>query len=60
MDRKCYSDTSKVMKNVDWFAVLGVVFGAIAANLISWGIPSITGMTVATAIYLVGRVFSKK
>ena len=59
-DRKVYSDTSKVMKNVDWFAVLGVVFGAIAANLISWGIPSITGMTVATAIYLVGRVFSKK
>lgn len=60
MDRKCYSDTSKVMKNVDWFAVLGVVFGAIAANLISWGIPSITGMTVATAIYLIGRLLSKK
>ena len=59
-DRKCYSDTSKVMKNVDWFAVLGVVFGAIAANLISWGIPSITGMTVATAIYLIGRLLSKK
>ena len=59
MDRKCYSDTSKVMKNVDWFAVLGVVFGAIAANLISWGIPSITGMTVATAIYLIGRLLSK-
>lgn len=59
MDRKVYSDTSKVMKNVDWFAVLGVVFGAIAANLISWGIPSITGMTVATAIYLIGRLLSK-
>lgn len=59
-DRKVYSDTSKVMKNVDWFAVLGVLFGAIAANIISWGIPSITGMTVATVIYLVGRVFSKK
>ncbi len=58
-DRKVYSDTSKVMKNVDWFAVLGVVFGAIAANLISWGIPSITGMTVATAIYLIGRLLSK-
>lgn len=59
-DRKVYSDTSKVMKNVDWFAVLGVLFGAIAANIISWGIPSITGVTVATVIYLVGRVFSKK
>ncbi|MGN0032977.1 MAG: cytosine permease [Candidatus Limimorpha sp.] len=60
LDRKDYSDPSKVIKNVDWFAVIGVVCGAIAANVISWGVSSINGMFVATMIYLAGRVFSKK
>lgn len=37
---------------VRWSAVIGVIAGAIVANLITWGIASINGMAVAAVIYL--------
>lgn len=45
----------EVSENVNWFAVLGVVFGAVVANLVHWGIASINGMVVAAVCYLIGR-----
>ena len=47
-------------KTVVWGAVLGVVAGAVVANLVNWGIPAINGMVVAAICYLIGRALSKK
>ena len=43
MDREKYKDV-EVTENVNWFAVFGVVLGAVVANLVPWGIASINGM----------------
>ena len=42
-------------KTVELGAVIGVIVGAIVANVVTWGIPSINGMVVATICYLIGR-----
>ena len=52
MDREKYKDV-EVTENVNWFAVFGVVLGAVVANLVPWGIASINGMIVAAVCYLV-------
>ncbi len=36
MDREKYKDV-EVTENVNWFAVFGVVLGAVVANLVPWG-----------------------
>ncbi|MFR0923681.1 MAG: hypothetical protein ACLSGI_02890 [Butyricicoccaceae bacterium] len=46
-------------ENVNWFAVFGVVLGAVVANLVPWGIASINGMIVAAVCYLVGSKAKK-
>lgn len=52
------ADESKPF-TVNWFAIAGVIIGAIVANLLPWGIASINGMVTASAIYLCGKFFSK-
>ena len=59
LNKKDY-ETAEISCEVNWFAVLGVVAGAVAANLISAGIPSITGMAVAAVLYFIGKAVSKK
>lgn len=59
MNKKDYEKT-EVDKQVDWFAVAGVVIGAVVANLVKAGIPSINGMVVAAVIYVSGQKVSKK
>ncbi len=59
MNKKDYEKT-EVDKQVDWFAVAGVVIGAVVANLVKAGIPSINGMVVAAVIYVIGQKISKK
>ena len=58
-NRKEY-DEKTPLKTVNWFAVCGVVLGAVVANLLKWGIPSINGMVIAAAVYLLGRLVCKK
>ena len=41
---------------VNWFAVAGVIIGAVAANYITWGISAINGMVVAAVCYLAGQM----
>ena len=55
LDRKQYGEEAPSEKTVDWFAVAGVVLGAVVANLVRWGFPAINGMVVAAACYLIGR-----
>ena len=44
---------------MNWFAVIGVIAGAVVANLVSWGIASINGMAVAAVCYVAGQVLCK-
>ena len=60
MNRKKYLDGTKEIKTVNWFAIAGVVLGAVVANLLKWGIPSINGMTVAAVIFVIGELIQRK
>jgi cytosine permease len=60
MNRKAYADGTVAEKTVDWWAVAGVVLGAVVANLVKWGFPAINGMVIAAICYLIGQTVSKK
>ena len=58
-NKDAYADDKTPVKTVNWFAVGGVVLGAVVANLLKWGIPSINGMVVAAIVYLCGKALKK-
>ncbi|MBQ2197163.1 MAG: cytosine permease [Bacteroidales bacterium] len=58
--RKAYLDDSVPKRQVNWAAVIGVILGALVANFVKWGIPSINGMAVAAACYFIGLDLQKK
>ena len=60
LNRKAYLEDSVPVKTVNWFAVAGVVLGAVVANLVKWGFPAINGMAVAAVCYLCGKLVCKK
>ena len=60
MNRKDYQSDSVEIKTVNWASVIGVVLGAVVANLLHWGIASINGMVVAVICYLIGYSISRK
>ena len=60
MHRKSYLDGTTAIKNVNWWAVAGVICGAVVANLLKWGIASINGMAVAALIFCIGELVGKK
>lgn len=61
LNKKNYSieESGTKLKTVNWFAVAGVVVGAVVANLLHWGISSINGMVCAAIIYLIGMKIQK-
>ena len=60
MNRKAYADGTVAEKTVDWWAVAGVVLGAVVANLVKWGFPAINGMVIAAICFLIGQTVCKK
>jgi len=54
MNKEAYAEGATDTKVVDWFAVAGVVAGAVVANFVHWGIASVNGMVVAAVIYVIG------
>ena len=54
--RKAYLDGTQGEPVVNWGAVIGVVAGAVVANLLHWGIPAINGMAVAALCYWIGNL----
>ena len=58
-NRKAYRDGTLAEPKVCWPAIVGVILGALVANLVNWGLPSINGMAVAALCYLVGNKISK-
>ncbi|MBQ0004780.1 MAG: cytosine permease [Clostridiales bacterium] len=59
MNKKDY-DTVEPAEDVNWFAVIGVIAGAVVANMVHWGIASINGMVVAVVCYLIGTAVKKR
>lgn len=59
-NRNDYESDDVKIATVNWASVLGVVLGAVVANLLKWGIPSINGMIVAAICYLVGESIKGK
>ena len=59
-NRKKYLDDAMPVIGVNWWAVGGVVLGAVVANLVKWGIPSLNGMAVAAVCFLAGEMLRKK
>ena len=59
LNKKDYEDVA-VTETVNWFAVIGVVLGAVVANVVHWGIASINGMAIASVCYLIGHFTSEK
>lgn len=60
LNRRKYLDGTFEIKTVNWSALLGVIAGAVVANLLKWGIPSINGMTVAAIVYLTGELCNRR
>ena len=60
MNRNDYESDDVQIKTVNWASVIGVVLGAVVANLLKWGIPSINGMVVAVICYLIGYRLDRK
>lgn len=60
MNKKAYDTDTVRIATVNWFAVAGVVLGALVANVVTWGIASINGMVVAAVCYVVGEMIKKK
>ena len=54
MNRNEYMSDDVHISNVNWASIIGVVLGAVVANLVKWGIPSINGMVIAAACYIIG------
>ena len=59
-NRKAYLEDKMPTISVNWWAVAGVMLGAVVANLVKWGIPSINGMAVAAICFLAGQAIQKK
>ena len=60
MNKNDYHSDDVEIKEVNWASVIGVVLGAVVANLLHWGIASINGMVVAIICYLIGYYIQKK
>ena len=60
LNRKDYENDTVEIKSVRWSSVIGVILGAVVANLLKWGIPAINGMVVAVICYLIGHSLRKK
>lgn len=51
--------TGVPQRTVNWFAVIGVILGAVVANVFTWGIASINGMVVAAICYGAGQLIAQ-
>ena len=57
VDKEAYKEGAEE-KVVDWFAVVGVILGAVVANIVPYGIASIK-YGIAAICYLIGRKVNK-
>ncbi len=55
-NRQVYEEEKPELPSVNWWAVMGVVLGAVVANVLNWGVASINGMVVAAVCYMAGEL----
>ncbi len=60
MHKSDYETENPQLKTVNWWAVAGVILGAVVANVLHWGVASINGMVVAAVCYVVGQMVEKR
>lgn len=60
MHKSDYETENPQLKTVNWWAVAGVILGAVVANVLHWGVASINGMVVAAVCYIIGQMLEKK
>ena len=60
MNKKAYDTDTFEIVTVNWFAVAGVILGAVVANVVTWGIASINGMVVAALCYVIGEMYKRE
>jgi len=60
LNRKKYAAEDEPGKQVNWFAVAGVLLGAAGANYIAWGIAPVNAMAIAAVCFLCGEKIFKK
>ena len=60
MNKNEYLADDVKIETVNWASVIGVVLGAVVANLLPWGIASINGMVVAIICYMIGYAIKGK
>ena len=58
-NRNEYYNENPKINTVNWASVIGVIVGAVVANMLHWGVPSINGMIVAVICYLIGNSIAK-
>lgn len=56
-----YKDKEEIGREftVNWFNVGGIVIGAVAANMINWGISAVNAMVIAGICYFAGEIFKR-
>ena len=47
-------------RTVNWFNLAGIVVGAVAANLLPWGIAAVNAMAVAAVCFFLGELLGRK
>ncbi len=60
MNKDNYETETPRLETVNWWAVVGVVLGAVVANVLHWGVASLNGMAVAAVCYVAGQLISKR
>lgn len=60
MNKDNYETETPRLETVNWWAVIGVVLGAVVANVLHWGVASLNGMAVAAVCYVAGQLISKR
>lgn len=59
LNREKYHSPEGVDRQVNWFAILGVVVGALVGNYLKMGIAALNAMLAAVIVYYLGSRFTK-
>ena len=59
MKRKKYKEDLNV-SDFNSFNIVGVIVGAIVANILPWGIAAVNAMVVASVCYFIGYIRKKE
>ena len=59
LNREKYHSPEGVDRQVNWFAILGVIVGALVGNYLKMGIAALNAMLAAVIVYYLGTRFTK-